>query len=102
MDVVFLYLLLPKFGMNGYFFSFLVTHAVNFSLSIRRLMKITGDRIPLHIPVRTLAAAAASAYICTFASPGLQVFAFPSLLLPLLYLLGVVRREDIRWLRNLR
>jgi stage V sporulation protein B len=102
MDVVFLYLLLPKFGMNGYFFSFLVTHAVNFSLSIRRLMKITGERIPLHIPVLTLTAAAGCAYICTFTSPGLQVFTFPALLLPLLYLLGVVRREDIRWLRNLR
>ena len=102
MDVIFLYLLLPKFGMNGYFFSFLVTHVLNFSLSIRRLMKITGERIPLHIPVLTLTAATGAAYVCSFASTGLQVFAFPALLLPLLYLLGVVRREDIRWLRNLR
>ena len=102
MDVVFLYLLLPDFGMSGYFFSFLATHAVNYALSIRRLMKITGERIPLRIPALTLAATAGAAYVCTFASSALQIFAFPVLLLCLLCLLGVVSREDVRWLRNLR
>ena len=42
LDVVFLWLLLPKYGMNGYFFSFLVTHLLNFLLSLHRLLKITA------------------------------------------------------------
>lgn len=46
MDVLFLYFLLPEFGMQGYFFSFFVTHLVNFILSLRRLLIITGRRSP--------------------------------------------------------
>ena len=46
MDVTFLYYLLPKYGMEGYFVSFLVTHLVNFILSLRRLLRITGERLP--------------------------------------------------------
>ena len=42
LDAIFLYLLLPKYGMQGYFFSFLVTHLLNFLLSLGRLLKITG------------------------------------------------------------
>ena len=41
MDVMLLWVLLPKYGMNGYFFSFLVTHLINFLLSLKRLLKIT-------------------------------------------------------------
>ena len=44
MDVVLLWLLLPKYGMNGYFFSFLVTHLINFLLSLRRLLQITQSK----------------------------------------------------------
>ena len=55
MDVVFLYLLLPEYGMVGYFASFLVTHLVNFALSLRRLLIITGERLPAHIPMLAVA-----------------------------------------------
>lgn len=41
LDVIFLYLLLPHFGIYGYFFSFTITHGINFLLSLQRLMKIT-------------------------------------------------------------
>ena len=60
MDVVFLYLLLPKYGMEGYFFSFLITHLVNFILSLGRLLRITGERLPAHIPMLALSAALAA------------------------------------------
>lgn len=40
LDVVFLFVLLPKFGITGYFISFLVTHAINFYLSIRKLLQL--------------------------------------------------------------
>ena len=37
LDVVLLWLLLPRFGMGGYYFSFAASHLVNFALSLRRL-----------------------------------------------------------------
>ena len=37
MDVALLWLLLPRFGMGGYYFSFAASHLVNFGLSLRRL-----------------------------------------------------------------
>ena len=102
LDVTFLFLLLPKYGMSGYFFSFLVTHAVNFALSIRRLLIITGQRIPLHIPLLTIAAGIASAWFAGVSpSPAGQITAFPLILGSLLYLLGIIRREDIRWMAGL-
>ena len=37
MDVALLWLLLPRFGMGGYYFSFAASHLVNFGMSLRRL-----------------------------------------------------------------
>ena len=102
LDVVFLYLLLPEYGMIGYFFSFVVTHVINFGLSLRRLLKITKEHIPLHIPILTLAAAIAAAAVSTFLSDtGLQALSFPILLFSLLYLLQIIQAEDIAWLKSL-
>ena len=42
LDVALLYLLLPRWGIAGYYVSFWVSHGVNFYLSIRRLGKLTG------------------------------------------------------------
>lgn len=39
LDVVLLWLLLPRYGMGGYYFSFAATHLVNFALSFRRLCR---------------------------------------------------------------
>ena len=102
MDVVFLYLLLPRFGMEGYLFSFLVTHLVNFGLSLRRLLKITGEHIPIRIPIFSIAAAAGSIWAASHLSyPGLQAFTYPVLLVCALYLLNIIHREDIAWLWKL-
>ena len=102
LDVVLLYLLLPELGMRGYFFSFLVTHLLNFGLSLRRLLKITGECIPPHIPVLTIAAGIVAALAVSFLSaPILQTIAFPAVLSCLLYLLRIIRGEDLRWLKGL-
>ena len=102
LDVVFLYLLLPQYGMMGYFVSFLLTHLLNFLLSLRRLLKITGLALPFHTPTLTLAAAIASVWGSTgFASPGLRITAYIALLGSLLYLLKVVSKEDLRWIQGL-
>lgn len=102
LDLVFLYLLLPEYGMMGYFFSFLVTHVINFGLSLRWLLKITKERLHLHVPLLTLAAGIASAWGASFLSrPAAQIAAFSLLLVCGLYLLGIVRKEDVHWFKGL-
>lgn len=102
LDVVFLYLLLPEYGMMGYFVSFLVTHLINFGLSFRRLLIITKERIPLHVPLLTLAAGMGATWVVSFLSlPSVQALAFPVVLMCLLYLMRIIRGEDVAWLKGL-
>lgn len=102
LDVTFLFLLLPKYGMAGYFFSFLVTHLVNFGLSIRRLLKITGESILLHIPALGISAALGAVWcVSHLQMPSAQAVCFPIVLLCLLTLLGILGKEDIAWLKSI-
>lgn len=102
LDVVFLFLLLPHYGMEGYFFSFLATHLVNFLLSIRRLLKITKLRIPLYVPLLTCSCTLLGAIGGSFivGIPG-RVLSFLGIWGSLLVLLGILSRKDIHWLRGL-
>lgn len=102
MDVSLLYVLLPRYGISGYFFSFVITHIINYVLSIRRLLKITGERIPLNIPVLTLGIAAAAVWSAGFVTQPLQrAVAYTTLLFCGLFLCGVLRKEDIHWVKGL-
>ena len=102
MDVVFLYLLLPKYGMDGYFFSFLITHLINFLLSLRRLLKISGVSIPFYIPALSFAASlAAIVGASNIAGSAGQCIAYCGLLGSLLYLCRIIGREDLQWVRGL-
>ena len=102
MDVVFLYFLLPEYGMMGYFFSFFVTHLVNFLLSLRRLLKITGVAIPFCIPAFSAAAAIAAVGASQLLTePLLRCAAFLLLLTSLMYLLRVIKMEDLLWIKGL-
>ncbi len=102
LDVGFLYVLLPEYGMTGYFASFLLTHLLNFFLSFRRLMKITGEQVAFHIPVLALSGSMAALWGAGWVSnPGFRILAYGGLLGSLLYLLGIIRREDIAWVWGL-
>ena len=102
LDVVFLYYLLPRHGMMGYFISFSITHFLNFLLSLRRLLKITNQRLPFHIPAFTIAAATAAIWGASYVSqPYLRAGAYVALLGSLLYLTKIVSKEDIRWIKGL-
>ena len=108
LDVVFLWLLLPRFGLEGYYLSFLVTHALNFGLSFFRLRKVTGFRPQLSVVLRALGAASLSLWVATLLPRaggwgGVLFLAagFCSVFFLLLVLLGVVGREDLRWIRGL-
>lgn len=102
MDVAFLYILLPKYGMDGYFVSFLITHLVNFLLSLRRLLKISGVSIPFYVPTLSLTAAMAAILGASKITGTVgQCIAFSALLGSLLYLCRIIGREDFYWLRGL-
>ena len=102
MDLVLLYLLLPTYGIMGYFFSFTLSHAVNFILSLRRLLKITKVSISFHVPILTISCAALSAYVAgKSALPVLKAVSFLLIFACLLVLFRVVNRNDLRWVRGL-
>lgn len=102
LDVLFLYILLPKYGMEGYFISFFGTHLLNFILSLRRLLKITREHIPFYIPALSVAAMLASIFAAGFLPmPVQQVSAYVLILGSLLFLLRVLTYEDILWVKGL-
>ena len=102
LDVLFLYLLLPKYGMEGYFLSFLVTHLLNFVLSVRRLMKLTGKIIPFSTVILTLSATVGSVILSNLvAGPILRSGTFILLIGSLLCLFRIISREDVLWIIGL-
>ncbi len=102
LDVIFLFLLLPKYGMAGYYASFFITHLINFLLSLRRLVHITGERIPFYVPALTASAAAAALWgAARIRGSAGQALAYCTLLTCLLYLFRIISREDFLWLKGL-
>lgn len=102
MDLVLLYFLLPRYGIVGYFFSFALTHAINFILSIRRLLKISHIKIPFHVPALTLSCGLVSSYIAQYLSaPILKASSFLLIFGSLLVLFRVIRRKDLLWVFGL-
>lgn len=102
LDVVFLYLLLPRYGMEGYYFSFLLTHLINFILSLRLLLRTTKLHLPLHGPMLSLAAMEISVSVSIRAtSTSMTVLSYLTILGCLLFLFQVLQREDLQWIYGL-
>lgn len=102
MDVVFLYILLPRYGMEGYFLSFFITHLINFILSIRRLLKIVGPVVSAKIPILALICTWGSIWAAsTVGNSAARCCAYTLIFGCLLTLLGVVGKEDFLWLKGL-
>ncbi len=101
LDISALFVLLPRFGMQGYYWSFLISHGVNFLLSIRLLLRLTHVKISPRMPISCLAAGIGAVW-----GAGIVGSSFGRLLCYLLLLgsgltlLGVVTKEDFRWLRS--
>lgn len=107
LDVVLLFFLLPKLGIGGYYFSFALTHLLNFCLSIGRLCKVTGFRIPLAYWLRVAGCVLAAIVCCRMlpmpqASPMQLVLGqggcFLAISLGLLLLTKTLTMADLRWL----
>ena len=102
LDVVGLYILLPRFGMWGYFLSFFISHAINFGLSLWLLLRTTRLRVRLVIPVTILLAMAASLFFAeSIPIAVLKPAAFFLLTGVLLWLGGIVGTEDLHWLSGM-
>ena len=102
MDVVFLYFLLPRYGMTGYFISFLVTHLLNFMLSLRRLLRITGEKLIFASPALAVAACLAAVWGAGMFSGILsKSICYPALFCSLLCLFGVSGWQDVLWVKGL-
>ncbi len=102
MDVSFLYILLPRYGIVGYYISFLVTHVINFILSLRRLLKISKIQIQWYVPFLTIAAAIIASWAANFVSLSIyRCVAYVIILFCLLFLSHVLCHEDIAWIKGL-
>ena len=102
LDVVFLYLLLPKYGMAGYFISFFATHLLNFILSLRRLLKIAGLAAPFHLPALASSSMVISVFAASFLTQSIpRTAAYLTILGCTLFLTGTVSRADVAWFKGL-
>ena len=107
LDVLFLLVLLPRWGIGGYVFSFAITHAINLFLSVRRLLHTAQHRPKpadfLRPLVSTLAACAAASLLPSGGSVGALVLrgGFFLGVLGACYLLSdALTIRDSRWLRR--
>lgn len=102
MDVLFLFLLLPRYGMDGYFFSFVITHLVNFILSLGLLLKTASLKISWRMPVITLLCLIGAVFLSAMLQAyWLRCAAFMLIFGSLLTLCRVISREDLHWLQGL-
>ena len=102
LDVAGLYVLLPRWGMQGYWISFFVTHALNAALSLRLLLKTSKIRVRWRMPLAMIfAMAMAILFADMLPGWGGKSLGYVLLVACLLVLTGAVRKEDGFWLRNL-
>jgi stage V sporulation protein B len=108
LDVTLLVVLLPTHGLGGFLAAFTVSHGVNFFLSLRRLILVTGY-LPTFRTTLLGAASSAMALLGMHLLPAGGGIAwilwrsggFLCLFAALVYLSGGVQRQDLRWLRSL-
>lgn len=100
LDVIGLYTLLPRFGVAGYVLTYLVSHLVNFFLSIRRLLAVTDYAPSVRRLAVLLALLSVCAGICVFLPEPLRGFVFVPLFLLLCCRTRLIRTDDRIWLRD--
>ena len=102
LDVVFLWSLLPIWGLGGYYVSYAVTHLINFALSLRRLVRVSDIRLTVGRPALAALCTAAAGCVASLVD-GLLLSGGCYLLLlgGAWYLCGIIGKEDYLWLRKL-
>ena len=101
-DVAMLFVLLPDYGMDGYFLSFLISHVINFILSLTLLLKISQSTITVQIPLYSILSTLLSLSACSFFDNIIsRITVYILLIFSLLSILDVVRKEDIQWMKSI-
>lgn len=108
LDVALLFLLLPRWGIGGYIFSFTVTHGINLVLSLGRLLKVTGYGLPIGSLCKSLLclliSLPAALLLPKLSSSMAEVLCrggfFLCLLLSLYLLLQAIAPKDLRWINK--
>ena len=102
MDILLLFFFLPVLGIKGYFLSFLITHAINFLLSICLLIRITGYRMHFKKLLLTGLSFIAGITLCSeIPWVWTRCLSFAAVLFALLYLSGILNSGDFVWLKGL-
>lgn len=109
LDILLLLALLPRWGIDGYYWAFTVSHSVNFCLSIGRLLRHTGQTPDWVFAGKMLGCAALCALACRTALrhfgclPAVLLGGggYLTLLVCLLWLSRALRPGDLRWMRQL-
>lgn len=106
-SVILIYLLLPVYGVNGYIVTVMVTEILNFTLSLHRLVVVTGfhPKLLMHIAKPLLCVFCSAAILFLLPAEhlafGLRAALFLLLYILLLLFSGALTREDFRWGRGL-
>ena len=101
-DIGLMFVLLPLLGLDGYFLSFTLTHAVNFLLGLRRVLSISGGRtdLPEFLGLLAVALFASFGGSC-FSGPLRRAAVFCGLFISLSFYLGLFGKGDLRWIKHL-
>lgn len=102
MDVALLFILLPSYGMLGYFISFFVTHLLNFVLSIRLLLKMVGKIITIRTTVLCSLAGICGILFASLVSGIMyRCIIYTALFSLLLIFLEIIDINDYKWVKKL-
>ena len=102
LDVILLYVLLPKYGMYGYYISFSITHLLNFILSIQLLRKQVGKLVRISNGLLILLSAACALGAGYLLPKGIAAYCgFLTVFTAMLILFGVVGKQDLHWIQGL-
>ena len=102
LDVVFLYFLLPRWGMQGYFISFFITHFLNFILSLRLLLHTTGLTLPVTVSLMSITSMGCGIFAAMWTNtPVTTGLSYLAILFCLLFLSGVLQQKDLCWIHGL-
>ena len=100
LDVILLFILLPKYGMLGYFISFFISHFLNLILSTRLLMKSVGKLAD----IRDTIVCVVSGMLLIVLLRNLQriaTFIYTIIYFGILWYMDIINRNDFQWLKGL-
>ena len=104
-NVVLLFILLPRVAIMGYIAVMYIKEIFNAVLSIRRLSKVTSVDFKSMGLCTTLLCSVGAGVFCNIAFPSMSIFAkivtYCVFYISLLYVGSAVSRDDIRWIVRL-